>query len=207
MAATVTIASGATWQEVAADRQKHRGATIAALEPALPEIKEIPQYTIPLAKEYLTAEEVAITETLVEKLVPQLAKGELSSTAVTKAFLRRAGLAQKAVRPLFHCLSSRLTSAGQLHHRTPPNSSPRTRRVPRYLPQRQWQACWTITWYTDQCQGAHWDERAGSECWVRCLGWQTGRRGKSYLADIMESWSGFLRKDDAAADFDAFGDE
>ncbi|KAF8856546.1 amidase [Acephala macrosclerotiorum] len=107
MAATVTIASGATWQEVAADRQKHRGATIAALEPALPEIKEIPQYTIPLAKEYLTAEEVAITETLVEKLVPQLAKGELSSTAVTKAFLRRAGLAQKAVNCITELLPTR----------------------------------------------------------------------------------------------------
>jgi amidase len=99
MAATVTIANGATWQEVAADRQKHRDATIAAIEPPVTDINYIPQYTIPLAKEFLTSEEIKITQTLVEELVPQLAKGELSSTTVIKAFLRRAALAQKAVYP------------------------------------------------------------------------------------------------------------
>lgn len=97
MAATVTIASGATWQEVAADRQGHRDATIAAIEPPVPDIKDVPQCTIALAKEYLTAEEIKLTETPVEQLVPLLAKGELSSTALVKAFLRRAALAQKAV--------------------------------------------------------------------------------------------------------------
>ena len=98
MAATVTIASGATWQEVAADRQKHREATISALDPPLPEIEDVSLNTIPLAKQVLTAEEIEITETLVEDLVVQLAKGEISCVTVTKAFLRRAGLAQKAVR-------------------------------------------------------------------------------------------------------------
>jgi amidase len=97
MAATVTISSGATWQEVAADRQKHRDATLSLLDPPLPPIEDIPLNTIPLARKFLTADEIKITETLVEDLVPQLAKGELSSMAVTKAFLRRAGLAQKAV--------------------------------------------------------------------------------------------------------------
>jgi amidase len=97
MAATVTIASGASWEEVAADRQKHRAATIAAIEPALPEIKDVSLNTISVAKQVLTAEEIKITESLVEDLVPQLAKGELSSVAVTKAFLRRAALAQQVV--------------------------------------------------------------------------------------------------------------
>ncbi len=97
MAATVTIASGATWQEVATDRQKHRDATIEAIEPKLPEIKEIPLNTIPLAKQILTPEEIKITETLVEDLIPQLAHGQISSLTVVKAFLRRAALAQKAV--------------------------------------------------------------------------------------------------------------
>lgn len=97
MAATVTIASGATWQEIAADRQRHRDATMAAIEPPIPDIKDVPQYAIPLAKEYLTTEEIKLTETPIEKLVPLLAKGELSSTALVKAFLRRAALAQKAV--------------------------------------------------------------------------------------------------------------
>ena len=97
MAATVTISSGANWQEVAADRQKHRDATISALKPALPNLSQLPLNTIGLAKQVLSVDEIKITETTVEKLVLQLAKGKLSSTTVTKAFLRRAGLAQKAV--------------------------------------------------------------------------------------------------------------
>lgn len=97
MAATVTIASGATWQEVAADRQKHRDATIAAIEPNFPQIKDIPLNTIPSAKQVLTPEEIEITESLVEELVVKLAKGSVSATEVIKAFLRRAALAQQAV--------------------------------------------------------------------------------------------------------------
>jgi hypothetical protein len=99
MAAKVTIASGASWQDVSADRQKYRDETIAAVEPALPDIKDVPLNTIPLAKEVLTPEEIKITESTVEDLVAQLSEGEISSVTVTKAFLRRAGLAQKAVRP------------------------------------------------------------------------------------------------------------
>ena len=99
-APTVTIASGATWQEVAADRQAYRDATIASLKPALPDITSIPLNTIPLAKQFLTAQEIKITETTVEDLVSKLAKAEISALEVTKAFLRRAGLAQKAVRSI-----------------------------------------------------------------------------------------------------------
>ncbi|KAH7400268.1 amidase signature domain-containing protein [Cadophora sp. MPI-SDFR-AT-0126] len=107
MAATVTTASGATWQEVAADRQKHRDATISAIDPPLPEITDIPLNTIPLAKKYLTAEEIKITESYVEDLVVQLANGEISSTTVIKAFLRRAALAQKATNCITELLPQR----------------------------------------------------------------------------------------------------
>jgi hypothetical protein len=106
MAATVTISSGATWQEVALDRQKHRDATLSLLDPPLPSIETIPLNTTPLAKQILTIEEIKITETLVEDLLRQLARGELSSFTVTKAFLRRAGLAQKAVCPSLKFTSS-----------------------------------------------------------------------------------------------------
>lgn len=97
-AATVTIASGATWQEVAADRQAYRDATIASLSPTLPSLPSVPLNTIPLAREVLTEAECKITETSIEDLAPKLASGELSAVEVTNAFLRRAGLAQKAVR-------------------------------------------------------------------------------------------------------------
>ena len=95
--ATVTIASGATWQEVAADRQAYRDASIARLTPSLPDIPSIPLNAIPLAKQILTEAEIKITETTVEELVPKLATGKLKATDVVKAFLRRAGIAQRAV--------------------------------------------------------------------------------------------------------------
>ncbi|RDW87467.1 amidase-7 [Coleophoma crateriformis] len=103
----VTTASGATWQEVAADRQKHRDATIAAVEPALPEISEIPTNTTPIAKKVLTADEIKITESTVEVLAVQLEKGEISAVEVTKAFLRRAGLAQKVTNCITELLPER----------------------------------------------------------------------------------------------------
>jgi amidase len=97
MSPTVTIASGATWQEVAADRQAHRDATIALIEPTIPNIANIPLNTLPIAKQVLTAEEIKITESTVEGLAEAVAKSEFSAVTVTKAFLRRAALAQKAV--------------------------------------------------------------------------------------------------------------
>ena len=106
--AKVTTASGATWQEVAADRQDHRDATIAQIDPPIPELKDIPLNTIPLAKQVLTAEEIRITESAVEVLAAAVAKGELSAVTVTRAFLRRAALAQKAVGPLTNSPAYRL---------------------------------------------------------------------------------------------------
>lgn len=98
MAATVTIASGTTWQEVAAYKQKERDESIDSIPSPLPTLPaEAPLNTLPVAKDVLTADEIKITESLVEDLVPQLAKGELTATAVTKAFLRRAALAQRLV--------------------------------------------------------------------------------------------------------------
>ncbi|PQE22960.1 hypothetical protein CJF30_00008553 [Rutstroemia sp. NJR-2017a BBW] len=95
-AATVTIANGASWQEVARDRQRHRDETIAAVKPDIPEIGEIPLNTISLGRQILTEEEIYITESVPEELLDQLTKGDLSAVQVANAFLRRAALAQKA---------------------------------------------------------------------------------------------------------------
>lgn len=95
--AKVTTASGASWQEVAKDRQRYRDETIAAVKPTIPDITDIPLNTLSVVNQVLTADEVHITEATVEDLVDKLAKGELSSTEVANAFLRRAGLAQKVV--------------------------------------------------------------------------------------------------------------
>jgi amidase len=93
----VTIANGASWQEVAKDRQRHRDETIAAVKPNIPEIAGIPLNTLSLARQILTEEEIHITESTPEELLAELTKGDLSAVEVTNAFLRRAALAQKAV--------------------------------------------------------------------------------------------------------------
>lgn len=104
--ATITTAAGNTWQEVAQDRQAHRDATIAALSPPLPAIpSDLPLNVTVVPKTLLTKQEVEITESAVEELVPRLASGRLSAVEVTNAFLRRAGLAQGLVSwSLFGCL-------------------------------------------------------------------------------------------------------
>lgn len=99
MAAIITTAAGFTWQEVAADRQAYRDASIASITPPIPVVKDIPLNTTSIASEHLTPEEVKITESVVEELLPQLASGKISAVDVIKAFMRRAALAQQAVRP------------------------------------------------------------------------------------------------------------
>jgi hypothetical protein len=96
---TVTTASGASWQEVSADRIAHRDATISLLSPPLSELPaELPLNVTGIPAQILSADEIAITESPVEVLLPKLASGELSAEDVAKAFLRRAGLAGKLVR-------------------------------------------------------------------------------------------------------------
>ena len=86
-----------TWQEVAKIAQKHRDDSIRRVEPPIPEIPEpdqLPLDRTDVPKYLLSTEEVVITQTAPEDLVASLASGKYTSTAVTVAFLRRAGLAQ-----------------------------------------------------------------------------------------------------------------
>ncbi|TGJ83610.1 hypothetical protein E0Z10_g5130 [Xylaria hypoxylon] len=94
---TVTTASGATWQEVAADRQRHRDVTIASLESPPPKLltNDVPLNTTGIPKSVLTAEDLDITERNVEDLASKLASGEWSAKKVIQAFMRRACLAQQ----------------------------------------------------------------------------------------------------------------
>ncbi|KAI0396049.1 amidase signature domain-containing protein [Xylariaceae sp. FL0594] len=107
--APVTIASGATWQEVAADMQRHRAETLAALHSPLP---ALPEQIVQLSDKsglpasLLTPDELAITNANVEDLVPKLATGSMTSVDVTRAFLRRAALAQE----LSNCVTELLPS-------------------------------------------------------------------------------------------------
>ncbi|CAJ2512337.1 Uu.00g053520.m01.CDS01 [Anthostomella pinea] len=116
--ASVTTASGATWQEVAADRQRHRDATLDQLCPPLPKLltDDIPLNTTSIPGSLLTEEELGITGTAVEDLAAKIASGEWSSTTVVNAFLRRAAMAQKLVNCVTEILPERaLKRAAELN--------------------------------------------------------------------------------------------
>ncbi|KAK8867470.1 acetamidase [Apiospora arundinis] len=91
-----TISGGATWQEVAADRRRHRDASIA---------KVLPNVALPHRVPHISIDELTITNTEVVGLVASLASGVWSATTVTMAFLRRAGLAQ---REMTNCITELL---------------------------------------------------------------------------------------------------
>ena len=87
-----------TWQDIARNVREYRDASIARIEPPIPEVpNQIPQNVTHLPKELLSKEEFAIVSWSSDFLLSQLAKGRISSVEVTKAYLRSAGLAQKLV--------------------------------------------------------------------------------------------------------------
>ena len=90
--------SKTSWEDVAKKAQEHRDASIKLVKPAIPDVpSELPLDVTEVPKYLLTTDEVVITETSPEDLVTSLASGKLTSTAVTNAFLRRAGIAQRLV--------------------------------------------------------------------------------------------------------------
>ena len=85
-----------SWQDISRQVQIHRDETLAQIRPLIPDVSpELPRDVTSIPKEILSPREIDITETSTENLISSLASGNLSSTEVTRAFLRRAGLAQK----------------------------------------------------------------------------------------------------------------
>ena len=91
-------ASTGGWRAIAQRAQDHRDASIAAVEPPLEGMPaELPLDVSKLPQDILNEHEAWITESPPDELVEFLARGQLTATAVAKAFLRRAALAQKLV--------------------------------------------------------------------------------------------------------------
>lgn len=89
---------GRTWQETAKFAQELRDRSIAEVQPPVPEVpSELPSNVIEVPRTLLSEAEVALTEESPEKLLAALATGEVSSSKLILAFLRRAGVAQKLV--------------------------------------------------------------------------------------------------------------
>jgi amidase len=89
----------ATYQETVSAALQHRGVGLSKVEPKLQGIPdELPLNSQSLPKAVLTAREIEITENYsVAELLDVLRKREIKVEEVTRAFLRRAAVAQAAV--------------------------------------------------------------------------------------------------------------
>ena len=96
--------------------RQYRDETIAEISPKVPDApSELPLDLTSIPRQLLSEDEVRITEQAPEELLSALASGQLTSTAVTTAFLRRAGLAQHLTNCVTELLPSRaLARAAQL---------------------------------------------------------------------------------------------
>ncbi|KAI9660313.1 MAG: hypothetical protein M1821_009663 [Bathelium mastoideum] len=102
------------WQDVAKEAQEHRDRSLSTLEPKIASVPfELPQNVIRIPSKLLTAEEINITERPPEDLLLKLAGGELSAVVVTRAFLRRAALAQRLVNCVTELLPVRALSRAE----------------------------------------------------------------------------------------------
>lgn len=88
----ISTGSNMGWKETAARLQIRRDETISEFAcPSIP--RNLPQNVMSLPRVLLTYEVLNITELSPERLQELLAKGQLTSTEVLKAFLRSAALA------------------------------------------------------------------------------------------------------------------
>lgn len=92
------------WQTISQNAQNHRDDTISQVEPPIPAIDPLPLDSTIIPNALLTHEELSITETDPVDLLSKLSSQGLTATEVTKAFLRRAALAQK----LTNCITELL---------------------------------------------------------------------------------------------------
>jgi amidase len=120
-----------SWQEIAKQAQDHRDASLAQVKPGLPDsfatlegtLEDVQSHlqkgvAIMAAVKILHPDDVKITEMLPERLIAALASGDLSTTEVTTAFLRRAAISQKLVSVEISLSQDLKANSGtdELHH-------------------------------------------------------------------------------------------
>ena len=154
-----------SWQDIAGQVQLYRAGTVAKIQPRLPDVpRELPCNVTKIPQELLSAHEVKITESAAEDLLTSLATGQLTSTEVTNAFLRRAALAQKLESSTFLVLparSNKTVPIDQLRYRTAAGTSSSACKGTRRVFCRAQKAHRCVAWASDQCQGVYWHERTG----------------------------------------------
>jgi hypothetical protein len=94
----------ALWEEKAQSARDYRDATLSKVDPPfdpLPDPDSLPLSSQELPKKYLTPREYELTQNHdAVELLEMLRGKKLTSEELTRAFLRRAALAQYAVRTL-----------------------------------------------------------------------------------------------------------
>lgn len=88
-----------SWEHKAQAVRDYRDATLAKVEPALADITgPLPLNSLDLPKQFLTPREYELTQNYdAIALLEMLRSKKLTSEELTRAFLRRAALAQKVV--------------------------------------------------------------------------------------------------------------
>lgn len=103
-----TITKDMSWQDIAAIAQAYRDESIARVQPVVPDPPtDLPLNLTSLPAKLLPKHVVEITESPTERLLQEMASGNLTSTEVTQAFLQRAGLASKLVNCITELLPER----------------------------------------------------------------------------------------------------
>lgn len=98
----MAIKGPSTWEVQAQRAQEQRHVSLAKVEPPLqgvPKPHDLPRNSLELVKTVLTPREIEITESYkINELLALLRERQISVEEVTRAFLRRAALAQATVR-------------------------------------------------------------------------------------------------------------
>lgn len=88
----------ASWQQTASRVQAYRRQSISKIQPAIPDLPlQLPKNVTAVPQQFMTQEELEITQSSVDCLLACLSTGTWTSKTVTLAFLRRAAIAQNLV--------------------------------------------------------------------------------------------------------------
>ena len=120
-----------------AEAREFRDASISRVQPPLsPLPSPLPKNVTHIANDVLSSEELKITSYDAVELIQAIQENIFTCEAVTRAFLRRAALAQKLVisLPLFTASKQShiyKVKTDKLHHRTPPRNRNRPSQISR----------------------------------------------------------------------------
>jgi len=154
-----------------------RDSSLARVEPALEHIPEtLPKNVTKIANEVLTAKELEITALDAPEIIKAIREKVYSCEEVTRAFLRRAALAQKLVSGRDHQPNKITTqnlnkSTDKLHHRAPSRASNRACKIPRLALQTSRPASRP----PHLGQRAPWHERLLNQRQLRSFHWKSTR--------------------------------